>query len=132
MRKAWHVASAGKEEKKVLSRRHARPQWLRPMAYLCLLVVFTLFSCHESLAQSSARKKKIGADPQYPELARRNNISGSVRLELLVTADGKVKDVKVLGGNPVLAQAAVSAVQKWRYEPATEDTTVVVKCDFNP
>jgi TonB family protein len=102
------------------------------MAYLCLLAVFVLLSCHQTLAQSTTRKIKNRVEPQYPELARKNNISGSARVELLVAPDGKVKDVKVLGGNPVLVQAAVAAVQKWRYEPATEETTIVVKIDFNP
>ena len=51
-------------------------------------------------------------------------------MELLVTADGRVKDVKVLGGNPVLVQAAVAAVKKWKYEPASEESTIVVKIDF--
>ena len=100
------------------------------MVYGCLLVVFSLFSYHFSLAQS-ARKLKTRVEPQYPELARKNNISGSARMEVFVAADGRVKDVKVLGGNPVLVQAAVTAVLKWRYEPSAEDSTVVVKIDFN-
>ena len=111
--------------------RHARPRWMRPMVCGCLLVVFSLFSYNFSLAQSGARKLKTRVEPQYPELARKNNISGSARMELLVAADGRVKDVKVLGGNPVLVQAAVTAVSKWRYEPAAEDSTLVVKIDFN-
>jgi len=96
----------------------------------CLLVVFSLFSFH-SLAQSSTRKLKTRVEPQYPELARKNNISGSTRMEVSVAADGRVKDIKVLGGNPVLVQAAVTAVQKWRYEPAAEESTIVVKIDFS-
>jgi TonB family protein len=116
---------------KVLSERHARPQWMRPLAYLCLLVVFILSSYHAGLAQSSRRKIK-NRDPEYPELARKNNISGSVRLELLVTTDGKVKNVKVLGGNPVLVQAAVAAATQWKYEPAAEESTIVEKVVFNP
>ena len=97
----------------------------------CLLVVFCLFSYHpSSFAQSSSRKLKTRIEPLYPEIARKNNISGSARVELLVAQDGHVKDVKVLGGNPVLVQAAVAAVMKWKYEPATEESTVGVKFDF--
>jgi TonB family protein len=111
-------------------RRHARPRWIRPWLCFCLLAAFVSFSYHPAVAQS-ARKLKSRVEPQYPELAKKNNISGSARLELLVSTEGKVKDVKVLGGNPVLVQAAVAAVTKWRYEPASEETTVVVKIDFN-
>ena len=68
----------------------------------------------------------------YPELARRNNISGSARVELLISPDGKIKDVKVLGGHPILVQAVVAAVTRWKYEPASEESSVVLKFDFNP
>lgn len=112
-------------------RRHARPRWIRLLLCLCLLAAFVSLSYHPAVAQS-ARKLKNRVEPQYPDLARKNNISGSARLELLVSTEGKVKDVKVLGGNPVLVQAAVAAVTKWKYEPASEETTVVVKIDFNP
>jgi len=113
-------------------RRHARPGWIQLLLRGCLLIVFALFSYHPVHAQNSPRKIKTRVEPLYPELARKNNISGSVRMELLVTTDGKVKNVKVLGGNPVLVQAAMAAVTKWKYEPAAEESTVVVKCDLTP
>jgi len=112
--------------------RHARLQWTRPLIFSCLLVAFSLFPYQPIHAQSSARKVKVRVEPEYPDLARRNNITGSARLELKVSPDGKVKDIKVLGGNPVLVQAAVTAVTKWKYEPASEESTIIVKCDFNP
>ncbi|HET9838629.1 MAG TPA: energy transducer TonB [Candidatus Angelobacter sp.] len=118
------------EEKKLDSLRHARPRWMRSIAHLCLLVVFALFS-YSTLAQTTTRKLKNRVEPQYPDLARRNNITGSVRLELLIATDGKVKDIKVLGGNPVLVQAAVTAVTKWKYEPSSEESTIIAKVDFN-
>jgi outer membrane biosynthesis protein TonB len=43
-----------------------------------------------------------------------------------------VKDVKVLGGNPVLVQAVMAAVVKWKYEPAAEESSMPFKFDFNP
>jgi TonB family protein len=119
------------EEKKVnCNWRHARRLWIRPMIFGCLVVVFSLFSYHPFLAQSTTRKIKTRVEPEYPELARKNNISGSVRVEIIVAPDGKIKEVKVLGGNPVLAQAAVAAVNKWKYEPASEESTIVWKFDF--
>ena len=113
-------------------RRHARPRWMGPMIYAVVLAVFALFTCNPACAQATVRKLKTRVEPAYPDLARRNNISGSARVELLISTDGRVKDVKVLGGNPVLVQAVVSAVTKWKYEPAAEETTVVIKFDFTP
>ena len=109
--------------------RRAR-RWTRSVLWSCVLVAFSLFSYYPFQAQSATRKIKTRIEPEYPELARKNNITGTTRMELLVGPDGRVKDVKVLGGNPVLVQAAVAAVKKWKYEPASEESTVVVKIDF--
>lgn len=111
-------------------RRHARHQWIRSFSVGLLALFFLLSSC-PLLAQATARKVKNRVDPVYPELAKRNNISGSARVELLVTPDGRVKDVKVLGGNPVLVQAVMAAVVKWKYEPAAEESSVIIKFDFS-
>jgi protein TonB len=48
-------------------------------------------------------------------------LSGDVELTLQVGADGKVKDVQVRSGNPVLAGAAAQSARLWRYEPSTLD-----------
>lgn len=112
-------------------RRHARHQWIRSLS-IGLLALFFLVHGNSSLSQATARKVKNRVDPVYPELAKRNNIIGSARVELLVTPDGRVKDVKVLGGNPVLVQAVLTAVVKWKYEPAAEESSVIVKFDFSP
>lgn len=74
---------------------------------------------------ASERKVKLKVSPQYPELARRMNVTGAVRLEILVGANGQVKSVKPLGGHPLLIDAAENAVKQWRYEPGTEATEIV-------
>ena len=76
------------------------------------------------------RKIKSRAQPVYPELARRMKLSGSVRLELIIAPDGKVKSAKVLGGHPLLAEAALDAVRRWVYEPGHEQTVQVVDIRF--
>jgi len=83
-----------------------------------------------SLSQSSGRKVKSSAPPEYPELARKLNIQGMARVLLTVTADGKVVNVKDLGGNPILVAALVDAVKKWKYEPADRESAVEVRFEF--
>lgn len=112
-------------------RRHARPRWKAHIVYAGALAIFGFFACHPAGAQAVPRKLKTRVEPGYPELAKKNNISGTARVELLITPDGKVKDVKILGGNPVLVQAVVTAVMKWKYEPAADESTVVLKFDFS-
>jgi protein TonB len=57
-------------------------------------------------------------------------IAGAVQLQVVVRADGSVKDVHVLGGHPVLAEAATQAVRQWRYRFASSETVEVVKITF--
>jgi TonB family protein len=82
-------------------------------------------------AQESVRKVKTSAPPEYPELAKRLNIRGLVRVEVTVAPDGTVKQVKELGGNPVLVESLVRAVKKWKYEPAAKESVFEVKFEFN-
>jgi protein TonB len=57
-------------------------------------------------------------EPVFPPVARQTGVSGSVELQFTITPDGKVRDVSVVNGNPMLARAAIDAVQTWRYAPA--------------
>lgn len=63
---------------------------------------------------------QYNAPPVYPQLSRRLREQGTVLLELTVLANGTVTDVIVLSssGYPRLDQAALSAVQQWRYQAA--------------
>src|SRR5580658_8365720 len=69
------------------------------------------------------RKVKSKVAPLYPELARRMNISGVVKIMVTVAANGTVKDAKLVGGHPVLANAALDAVKKWRFETGPVEST---------
>ncbi|HZS29343.1 MAG TPA: energy transducer TonB [Candidatus Angelobacter sp.] len=80
--------------------------------------------------QSSSRKCKSNPPPEYPDLARKMNITGAARVLVTVAPDGNVGNVKELGGNPVLVAALVKAVKKWKYEPAEHASEVEVKYEF--
>ena len=56
-------------------------------------------------------------NPEYPDLAKRAGIRGKVVLECLIDASGRIADVRVLSGHPLLAPAAVNAVSRWLYTP---------------
>jgi TonB family protein len=78
------------------------------------------------------RKVRSKTTPPYPDLARRLKITGVVRVVVTVSANGAVKDVKLTGGNPVLANAALDAVKEWRFEPSTGESTGLVEFRFEP
>ena len=64
-------------------------------------------------------------DPSIPNIARAMHLSGDVRLEVALGADGRVKNVRALQGPNVLANAAMEAVRRWRYEPAKQNGRAV-------
>ena len=78
------------------------------------------------------RRAKSRVQPEYPELARKMNITGTVKVQVVVSPNGTVKEAKVVGGHPVLAGAALEAVRKWRFEPAPGESTGVVDFKFEP
>jgi TonB family protein len=78
------------------------------------------------------RRAKSKVQPVYPDLARKMNLAGTVKVQVVVAQNGTVKDAKVVGGHPVLATAALDAVRKWRFEPASVETSGVVDFKFEP
>lgn len=78
------------------------------------------------------RRAKSKVEPIYPELAKKMNIAGVVRVQVVVAANGTVKEAKVVGGHPLLANAALDAVKKWRFEPAPGESSGVVDFKFEP
>jgi periplasmic protein TonB len=65
----------------------------------------------------SEPKKTHNVAPTYPEMAKRARVQGTVILEATISPQGRVTDVKVLRGIPMLDEAAMSAVRQWTYSP---------------
>lgn len=108
---------------------------LKRLVTIGLLVIGGWATVHAPLAwgqEEINRKTKSKVAPVYPDLARRMNITGTVRVLITVSATGLVKDTKIVGGHPVLANAAVEAVKKWRFETAPQDTSGIVEFRFDP
>jgi protein TonB len=53
----------------------------------------------------------------YPPLARQARIAGAVHLAALISADGRIRNLQVISGHPMLTQAALQAVSEWTYKP---------------
>jgi TonB family protein len=78
------------------------------------------------------RRAKTRVQPVYPELARKMQISGTVKIEVTVLPNGSVKEARVVGGHPVLATSALDAAKKWRFEPAQNESSGVIDFKFEP
>ena len=80
----------------------------------------------------SKRKVKVLGKPQYPDLARKLNLAGVVKVEVTIGADGKVKRTHVVGGHPVLATEAERAAMQSEFEPGPKETSEVIEFKFGP
>jgi len=67
--------------------------------------------------QIKAPRKVRDQAPAYPEVAKQARVEGVVVLEAVISPAGRVTEVKVLRGSPLLDDAAVNAVKSWAYTP---------------
>lgn len=106
---------------------------MRKVAAL-LAIILVSFSQLQSQSNpplsASTRKVTERVAPTYPELAKRMGIQGAVKVEVVVKPNGTVKTTRVLGGSPVLVDAAVDAVKKWKFQTTQSETTEVVQIAF--
>lgn len=80
-------------------------------------------------AQES-RKVLNNPTPVYPEVARRLHLAGTVKVQVVIGADGRIKEVKVIGGHPVLVDAVQETLKNWKYAPASSETTTSLEFNF--
>src|SRR5689334_11024786 len=91
------------------------------LAALALLAVTVAICPGSALAQEElTRKPKVKVAPAYPDIAKRMNIGGSVKISVVVATNGTIKSTKVVGGHPLLVTAALDALKRWKFEPAAE------------
>jgi TonB family protein len=108
---------------------------IRKAGFWTLLFSLFIVCCPTALHggdNSSQRKPIYRVEPDYPPDLKRAYIGGTVRLNLLISPSGTVEEISVLGGNPVLAEAAVRAVRKWKYLPVQSKSSTRVDFVFSP
>lgn len=101
------------------------------LSALVLLASFGFATAQNAPESSQSGRKVVSrVAPVCPELAKRMHIQGVVKLEAIVKPNGSVRTTRVLGGNPVLVEAATEAVTKWKFEPAADETMELVQLVF--
>jgi TonB family protein len=109
-----------------------RSKWTRMVlagAATTMLLGTCTFAQTEPAAEGQ-RKVKSKVTPTYPELARRMNITGKVKIEVTISPDGRVKSSRAVGGHPLLVQACQEAVKEWKFVSAPEESTQIVEFEF--
>jgi TonB family protein len=110
---------------------------MRNVALWFLLCFAISCCCFQTAARAqdeskSDRKVLSRVEPDYPPVLKMRQIGGTVKLQVTITPSGNVENPKVIGGNPILAEAAVAAVKKWKYAAGESTSTATVSIEFNP
>jgi len=85
-----------------------------------------------NLCAQENRKPVSNPTPVYPETAKRFRLSGVVKVQVTIGADGQIKDIKVVGGHPLLVNAVQETLKNWKYTPASSETTALLEFSFHP
>jgi len=108
-----------------------RPSWIcKVLVGIALSSLLGTYALAQSGSEESRRKIKTKVAPVYPELARRMNVTGRVKIEVIITVDGRVKSTRALGGHPLLVQTCLDAVKEWKFAAAAEESTQVIEFEF--
>jgi TonB family protein len=84
------------------------------------------------VASGPERTLLTRVEPEYPRDLNVRRIGGMVRLKVTVSDNGSVEQIDIIGGNPVLAEAAAHAVEKWKYTPAPAASVLELNIPFDP
>jgi TonB family protein len=108
--------------------------WIRCTAVaICGLLMATAPPSSRAQEEAESHRKILTkAIPNYPALAHDMHIAGSVKVEAIVAPNGTVKSTAILGGHPVLAQSAVDAVRRCKWESGPHETKEIVVLNFHP
>lgn len=103
--------------------------------FITVFVALLALTASAAAAQDSdtsqhARKVVRMVNPVYPDLARRLQMSGVVKLRATVAPNGSVKATEVVGGHPILIKAAQDAVTNWKFAPAPDETQELIELNF--
>ncbi len=94
-------------------------------AIVLLILLFALAANGQSQQPEPQPRKIVGL--KYPRLALLAAIQGTTVVEAIVAADGTVKGAVTVSGHPILAEAAVASVRKWRFEDCSRSNS---ECRF--
>ncbi|HYW67852.1 MAG TPA: energy transducer TonB [Candidatus Dormibacteraeota bacterium] len=84
----------------------------------------------QSAEGETLRHVKMAVKPEYPALAKRMKLSGTVKVEVVIAPNGRVKRARVVGGHPLLGSEAEKAALATIFDAAPEETTQIIEYHF--
>jgi TonB family protein len=99
---------------------------------LLLLCLGNVLADGQQASTENTRPIIRKVQPVYPEVAKRMNLAGTVKLLATVAPNGTVKALQPMGGSPILVQSAEEAVYKWQFATASSETKEPIEIHFSP
>jgi TonB family protein len=96
------------------------------------LLALALSLAGANLQAQDSRKVLSNPVPVYPEIAKRMQIIGTVKVQVVIGPDGRIKEKKFIGGHPLLVNAVDETLKNWKYAPASGETTTQLEFNFHP
>ena len=85
-----------------------------------------------NLQAQDSRKVLSNPTPIYPEVAKRLRLVGTVKVQVVIGTDGKIKETSFVGGHPVLVNAVEETLKNWKYAPSSSETSTLLEFNFHP
>ena len=106
--------------------------YVTKLVFLLMTVVVGVVtpSLNVCAQQEASRKAKKEVPAQFPPLGRQLGLSGTVRVAVVISPEGKVKSAHAVGGPPLFMAPAEEAAKQWEFEPNSKETKQVVEFEF--
>lgn len=85
-----------------------------------------------NLQAQEGRRALSNPAPAYPEVAKKLRLVGTVKVQILIAVDGRIKEKRFIGGHPVLVNAVEETLKNWKYAPASGETETQLEFNFHP
>ena len=85
-----------------------------------------------NLQAQDGRKALSNPAPTYPEVAKRLRLAGTVKVQVVIGTDGRIKGTSFVGGHPVLVNAVEETLKTWKYAPSSAETSTLLEFNFHP
>jgi TonB family protein len=104
----------------------------RGLPGVALLGIMALALGAANLQAQESRRVLSNPVPAYPEIAKKMHLVGTVKVQVVIGADGRIKEKNFIGGHPLLVNAVEETLKAWKYAPAGGETTAQLEFNFHP
>ena len=104
----------------------------RSVRFVCAIMGVLALTGSSAFGQQEARKVIAQPTPVYPQLLKPIRLTGTVKVQVVIAPDGRIKETRVIGGHPAFVQATMDAPKNWKYAPSNTETTADLEFNFHP